>query len=56
MILELADLCCGYSGKAILKDIRVMVGSGDVFCILGENGVGKSTLFKTILKLYASLQ
>lgn len=51
MILELNDLCCGYNGKAIIKDIRVSVGSGDVFCILGENGVGKSTLFKTILKL-----
>ena len=43
MILELNDLCCGYGGKAIIKDIRLSVGSGDVFCILGENGVGKST-------------
>ena len=51
MILELNDLCCGYNGKSIIKDVRVSVGSGDVFCILGENGVGKSTLFKTILKL-----
>lgn len=51
MIMELNDLCCGYGGKAIIKDIRLSIESGDVFCILGENGVGKSTLFKTILKL-----
>lgn len=51
MILELNDLCCGYNEKPVIKDIRLTVESGDVFCILGENGVGKSTLFKTILKL-----
>lgn len=51
MILELNDLSCGYGGKSIIKDIRLTVESGEVFCILGENGVGKSTLFKTILKL-----
>ncbi len=51
MILELNDLCCGYNKNPIIKDIRLAVESGDVFCILGENGIGKSTLFKTILKL-----
>lgn len=51
MILELNELSCGYGGKPILKDICLSVQSGDIFCILGENGVGKSTLFKTILKL-----
>lgn len=56
MILELNDLSCGYGSKSIIKDIRLTVESGDVFCILGENGVGKSTLFKTILKLLPPIE
>ncbi len=51
MILEMSNLSCGYDKKAVVKNINETVSPGEICCILGENGVGKSTLFKTILKL-----
>lgn len=53
--LELKNLCCGYGGRAILRDVSLSVGMGEVLCVLGPNGTGKTTLFKTILGLIDSL-
>lgn len=49
MILELRHVSCGYGSKTVVKDISVSASSGEVLCLLGPNGVGKTTLFKTIL-------
>lgn len=49
MNLELKTLSCGYKELLIIKDISLQITSGEIFCILGPNGVGKTTLFKTIL-------
>lgn len=43
------DLTCGYKGKAVLKHVSLSVESGRIICLLGPNGVGKTTLFKTLL-------
>ena len=52
MKLETSNLCCGYApGSPVVRDISFQVGGGQVCCILGHNGVGKSTLFKTLLRL-----
>ena len=49
MILELRDLTCGYGRRKVLKDISLSVKAGENLCLLGPNGVGKTTLFRTIL-------
>lgn len=49
MILELDNICCGYTSKTILTNISMKIESGEVLTLLGPNGVGKTTLFKTIL-------
>ena len=46
----------GYSqDKPIIKNITFTLESGDTCALLGPNGVGKTTLFKTILNLIQPL-
>ncbi len=49
MILSIKNVSCGYGSKVVLSDINIDIEKGEVLCILGPNGVGKTTLFKTIL-------
>ena len=48
-ILSVSDLTCGYGRRAVLSSFGTSVLSGTVTCILGANGIGKTTLLKTIL-------
>jgi len=56
MGFELKGLKCGYSNKAVLKGISFTMDAGEVLCVLGPNGTGKTTLFKTILGLIKPLE
>lgn len=57
MKLEVKRLVCGYSSKKALMDpITMTLLDHEVCCILGPNGVGKTTLFKTILRLVPPLE
>jgi iron complex transport system ATP-binding protein len=49
MILELRDLTCGYGRRVVLSRVNLTVAPGENLCLLGPNGVGKTTLFRTIL-------
>lgn len=49
--LECRDLCLGYDGNEIIKNLNFKIEEGDYLCIVGENGSGKSTLMRTILGL-----
>jgi len=47
--IELRDVSCGYGHKAVLENFSATLNSGEIFYILGPNGIGKTTLFKTVL-------
>ena len=47
--LEARGLCGGYGRVPILHGIDLDVGEGEVVGILGHNGMGKSTLLKTLM-------
>ena len=49
MRLEVKNVICGYGTSIVVKDISMNVSSGEILCLLGPNGVGKTTFFKTIL-------
>lgn len=51
MNFNLINSKCGYDTKTVLEDVSLTVKSGEVLCILGPNGTGKTTLFKSILGL-----
>lgn len=52
MLLEAKNLSYSYKkGKVILEDISFSIDQGEYVCLLGPNGVGKSTLFKCMLGL-----
>lgn len=51
MSLEIRNLYFSFGEREILHDISCEIKSGDLVCVLGPNGVGKSTLFRNILRL-----
>ena len=52
MRMEVLDADVGYrAGKSVQSNINFSVDSGQVCCVLGPNGCGKSTLFKSVLGL-----
>lgn len=51
MNLKVENIKCGYGKKTVVEDISLNVKSGEILCLLGPNGVGKTTLFKSILGL-----
>jgi branched-chain amino acid transport system ATP-binding protein len=51
MILELDDVTAAYDTTPILRDIDLAIDEGEIVGVMGKNGVGKSTLMKTIIGL-----
>ncbi|KWV46194.1 urea ABC transporter ATP-binding subunit UrtE [Bradyrhizobium macuxiense] len=50
-MLELTDIDAFYGNSRALQGINLMVGSGEFLSVLGRNGVGKTTLMRSILGL-----
>lgn len=48
-MLRVKNLTSGYDRSQILFDISFEVGPGEVVCLMGRNGMGKTTLFKTLM-------
>ena len=53
-ILEVRGLNVYYGESHILRDVDLHVVPGQMVCLIGRNGVGKTTLLKTILGLLAA--
>jgi branched-chain amino acid transport system ATP-binding protein len=48
-LLELKNIRAGYGDAVVLDDISLKVTQGENLAVLGRNGMGKSTLFLTIM-------
>lgn len=50
-LLELSNVTAGYGQTPVLFDVSMKVEKGDLACLLGRNGVGKTTLLRSIIGL-----
>jgi urea transport system ATP-binding protein len=49
--LAISGLCLSIGGSAILRGVNLTIRPGTVFCLMGRNGVGKSTTLKALMGL-----
>lgn len=54
-VLKLDKLTVGYGSKVVLSDLEFLMKQNQKIAILGHNGVGKSTILKTIMGLIPPL-
>ncbi len=50
-MLSVRDLCAGYQGRRVPNGIALDVAAGRVTALLGRNGMGKTTLLRTLMGL-----
>ncbi|KAA9395826.1 ABC transporter ATP-binding protein [Haloarcula sp. CBA1130] len=50
-MLELDDVSAAYDTTPILRDVDLAVEAGEIVGVMGKNGVGKTTLLKTVMGL-----
>jgi urea transport system ATP-binding protein len=50
-VLEIQGLDVAYGESQVLWDVSLSVPAGGVVCLMGRNGVGKTTLLKTVMGL-----
>jgi len=51
VVVEVSHLDKGFDGRVLVKDLSFSLPRGGIVGVIGPNGVGKTTLFKTIVGL-----
>ena len=51
-MLSIDNLNISIGGSRILRDVSLELGANHVFCLMGRNGVGKTTTLKSVVGLY----
>lgn len=54
-ILSMKDLSTGYKGTPVLRGVNLSLSEGEICCVIGEEGSGKSTLVKAITQQLKSM-
>jgi branched-chain amino acid transport system ATP-binding protein len=55
VLLSTIGLRAGYGGKPVLQGLDIEVREGEIVGVIGRNGVGKSTLMKTLIGLVPAM-
>jgi ABC-type branched-subunit amino acid transport system ATPase component len=51
-LLEVSDLEAGYGGMGVLSGLSFELGEHEKLAVLGRNGIGKTTLLRTLMGLH----
>ncbi len=51
MILVLKDLRSGYRKVSVIQGVNITIEKGEIVAVIGRNGMGKTTLIRTIIGL-----
>ena len=54
--LNISNLASGYAGAMVIRDVSLAVNPGEILALLGKNGMGKSTLLKTVFGFLTPMQ
>ncbi|MFN5453022.1 ABC transporter ATP-binding protein [Bradyrhizobium sp.] len=55
VILTTLGLRAGYGGKPVLQGLEIEVRESEIVAVIGRNGVGKSTLMKSLIGLVPAM-
>lgn len=47
-VIKVKELCAGYHGKSLVHNVNFDIYRGERVALLGSNGIGKTTLLKTV--------
>lgn len=47
--MAIKNASVGYNNSPVLRNVSFTLNSGDVLCLLGANGAGKTTIFRTLM-------
>ena len=50
-LLDVAGLQAGYGGETVLQGVDLSIAPGEIVAVIGRNGVGKTTLMRTLAGL-----
>jgi branched-chain amino acid transport system ATP-binding protein len=50
-LLAVEGLRGGYGGEPVLQGVDIAIGAGEIVAVIGRNGVGKSTLMRSLIGL-----
>ncbi|GLK72100.1 ABC transporter ATP-binding protein [Ancylobacter dichloromethanicus] len=48
-VLAVDNLSSGYAGAVVLREVSLALAPGEILAVLGKNGMGKSTLLKSVM-------
>lgn len=48
LLLNLRNLACGYGDQRIVQNLNLHLNAGDIGCLLGSSGCGKTTTLRAI--------